>query len=207
MPADKQSTALAYGEHNLEALHHNSMTWLRGAHLAPPLGLGDERRVREIYTRNADEFGPNETRELPLPTPGGVQKVRVFSLHGARLLAMLASTPEAKRFRRWVIDRLTELDAARPDTAARAKRHARIEEQVARFRQHLLAEDERYDPFVERLDRIDQDIAALNVDKRDVYAEARVAGLSEEELRSMRTSRRMVAIGWEAPRRRALRHD
>jgi prophage antirepressor-like protein len=206
MPANPQSTALAYGAHALEAIHHDGLTWLRVHSLSEPLGFDNARSVLNLYARNADEFGPNETRELPLPTAGGVQKVRVFSLHGARLLAMLASTPEAKRFRRWVIDRLAELDAARPDTAARAKRHARIEEQVARFRQHLLAEDERYDPFVERLDRIDQDIAALNMDKRDVYAEARAAGLSEEELRSMRASRRMIAIGWEAPRRKGLRH-
>lgn len=78
--------------------------WLRGAQLAPPLGLAGDRRVREVYDRNSDEFGDAETRLITLPSEGGPQVVRVFSLRGARMLGLLARTEPAKAFRRWILD-------------------------------------------------------------------------------------------------------
>ena len=53
------------------------------------------------------------TQVMPLPTAGGVQQVRVFSLRGAHLLGMLANTDKAKAFRRWVLDVLDQ-DAPPP---------------------------------------------------------------------------------------------
>lgn len=44
------------------------------------------------------------------------KKVRVFSLRGAHLIAMFASTPVAKEFRRWVLD-LIEKEATVPQSS------------------------------------------------------------------------------------------
>ena len=44
------------------------------------------------------------TALIEVPTAGGIQTVRVFSLRGAHLLGMLARSERAKEFRRWVLD-------------------------------------------------------------------------------------------------------
>ena len=44
------------------------------------------------------------TQVIELPTAGGKQQVRVFSLRGCHLLGMLARTKVAKEFRHWVLD-------------------------------------------------------------------------------------------------------
>lgn len=67
-----------------------------------------ESRVRKLYRRHADEFTDKMTGMVEMQTPGGVQRVRVFSLRGAHLLGMLARTERAKRFRRWVLDVIDE---------------------------------------------------------------------------------------------------
>lgn len=100
------TTTLHYHQHALEAVHMGGQMWLRVDQLVPPLGLGSRRAVMVIYERNRDEFTADETRLITLNTDGGPQEVRVFSLRGARLLALLARTPEAKAFRRWVLDLL-----------------------------------------------------------------------------------------------------
>ncbi len=100
------TTTLNYNHHALEAVHMGGQMWLRGAQICAPLGLASEFVLRRIVDRNIDEFTPDETRLVTLPTAGGPQEVRVFSLRGARLLALLARTPEAKAFRRWVLDLL-----------------------------------------------------------------------------------------------------
>ena len=97
---------LQYKEYSLEAVQMAGQIWLRGAQIAPPLGLSSDRRVREVFERNREEFTADESRIVTLPTDGGPQEFRVFSLRGTRLLALLARTPEAKAFRRWVLDLL-----------------------------------------------------------------------------------------------------
>lgn len=44
------------------------------------------------------------TAVVKLPTAGGEQDVRIFSLRGAHLLGMFARTERAVEFRRWVLD-------------------------------------------------------------------------------------------------------
>lgn len=44
------------------------------------------------------------TALVKLPTAGGEQQVRVFSLRGAHLLGMFARTDKAASFRKWVLD-------------------------------------------------------------------------------------------------------
>ena len=44
------------------------------------------------------------TAVVTLPTEGGPQETRIFSLRGCHLLAMFARTPVAKEFRKWCLD-------------------------------------------------------------------------------------------------------
>ena len=78
--------------------------WLRSPQIAEALGYSQENRISDLYNRNADEFTDSMTQLIELPTAGGIQKVRVFSLRGCHLLGMLARTKIAKEFRRWVLD-------------------------------------------------------------------------------------------------------
>jgi len=99
-------TTLHYHRHALEAVELDGQRWLRLAQIAPTLGLSSVRRAQELFERNRDEFSAEEARMVPMPTGQGTQEVRLFSLRGARLLALLARTREAKAFRRWVLDLL-----------------------------------------------------------------------------------------------------
>ena len=48
------------------------------------------------------------TALVEMQTAGGLQKMRIFSLRGAHLIAMFARTKIAKAFRKWVLDILDE---------------------------------------------------------------------------------------------------
>ncbi|WP_153705621.1 BRO-N domain-containing protein [Eikenella exigua] len=78
--------------------------WLRSPQIAVALGYNRTDRINEVYARNADEFTDSMTQVIELPTAGGKQQVRVFSLRGCHLLGMLARTKVAKEFRHWVLD-------------------------------------------------------------------------------------------------------
>lgn len=66
------------------------------------------KKTQKVYQQRADEFTDTMTSMVELQTPGGIQRVRVFSLRGAHLLGMFARTERAKRFRRWVLDIIDE---------------------------------------------------------------------------------------------------
>ena len=79
--------------------------WLRAGQIARALGYKDtDSDVGRLYSRNAKEFDATMTEVIDLPTAGGVQPVRIFSLRGAHLLGMLARTERAAAFRSWVLD-------------------------------------------------------------------------------------------------------
>ena len=66
--------------------------------------------ISKLYDAHADEFTDEMTAVVKLPTEGGEQDVRIFSLRGCHLLAMFARTPVAKAFRKWVLDVLDRLE-------------------------------------------------------------------------------------------------
>lgn len=107
MPTNEQNIVLNYDRTRLDGIRMDGQVWLRGDQIAPPLAYRDERSLRLLYERHRDEFTPDETRLIVEQTAGGAQQVRVFSLNGVRLLAMLARTEPAARFRRWVLDLLS----------------------------------------------------------------------------------------------------
>ncbi|EHM9266724.1 transcriptional regulator [Salmonella enterica] len=115
------TTQLVFKSHNLEAIEHEGQSWFTAAALAIALEYSRGDKITQIYNRNADEFTPCMTLNLNLRVSGKInglqhKKVRVFSLRGAHLIAMFASTPVAKEFRRWVLD-LIEKESAVPQSS------------------------------------------------------------------------------------------
>lgn len=106
---NKRMTTLTFQNTTLSVINQNNQTFLTASDLGKALDYSDaDRSVRRLYTANADEFTPEMTALVEMPTAGGLQKVRIFSLRGAHLIAMFARTKIAKAFRKWVLDVLDE---------------------------------------------------------------------------------------------------
>lgn len=98
------TTKLSYGHHALDGVMMDGQIWLRGRQIDVPLGFSHPKHVRRLFNRHQDEFTDQEARLIAQSTASGVQETLLFSLRGCELLAMLARTPEGKKFRRWVLD-------------------------------------------------------------------------------------------------------
>ena len=97
--------SLSFRNVNFDSTDIHGQPWLRGLQVASALGYKNPAAdIVNLYNRNADEFTDSMTQVIELPTAGGKQQVRVFSLRGCHLLGMLARTKVAKEFRRWVLD-------------------------------------------------------------------------------------------------------
>ena len=98
-------TTLTFQNTTLSVINQNNQTFLTASDLGKALDYSDaDRSVRRLYTANADEFTAEMTALIEMPTAGGIQKMRIFSLRGAHLIAMFARTKVAKDFRKWVLD-------------------------------------------------------------------------------------------------------
>lgn len=105
---------VAKSDYNFQGFAFNPVTeggsiWFTSTELAKALGYKKTDAISQIYARNADEF--SDSMSLTLNMKVNVinnslrnKSVRVYSLRGAHLVAMFASTPKAKEFRRWVLD-------------------------------------------------------------------------------------------------------
>lgn len=98
--------ALSFRDVQFDVIDRSGQPWLRGYQIGTALEYTNQpdAAIRKIYERNADEFTDAMTALVELETNGGKQQVRIFSLRGCHLLAMLARTPIAKEFRKWVLD-------------------------------------------------------------------------------------------------------
>lgn len=106
---NKRMTTLTFQNTTLSVINQNNQTFLTASDLGKALDYSDaDRSVRRLYTANADEFTAEMTALVEMKTAGGIQKVRIFSLRGAHLIAMFARTKIAKEFRKWVLDVLDE---------------------------------------------------------------------------------------------------
>ncbi|EHW1390724.1 hypothetical protein K1J91_004218 [Salmonella enterica] len=99
--------------HTLETVEHDGKIWFTAATLAKALEYSRGDKITQLYNRNADEFTPCMSTNLNLRFNGlnnslREKAVRVFSLRGAHLISMFASTPVAKEFRRWLLDLIEE---------------------------------------------------------------------------------------------------
>lgn len=99
---------LTFQQTAFHPVSHAGETWLTSSELAAALGYKKSDAVTQIYSRYHDEFTEkmSTTLKMSVVRKTGVVDipVRVFSLRGAHLVAMFASTPTAKDFRRWVLD-------------------------------------------------------------------------------------------------------
>lgn len=109
---DAQS--LVFQNTEFSVVDRNGQPWLRYLQIGDALGYSSPRLLNKVYQKHADEFTEAMTTVVKLTTSGGMQDVRIFSLRGAHLLAMLSRTPVAKEFRRWVLDILDRETAVPP---------------------------------------------------------------------------------------------
>ena len=102
-------TTLTFQNTTLSVINQNNKTFFTATDLGNALEyIQPSIAVMKIYDRNADEFTAEMTALVEMSTAGGLQKVRIFSLRGAHLIAMFARTKIAKAFRKWVLDILDE---------------------------------------------------------------------------------------------------
>lgn len=109
------SLALSFQETQFDVIDRNNQPWLRSNQIGLALEYKNpELSINKLYRANSDEFSDAMTALVELETKGGKQKVRIFSLRGAHLLAMFARTKIAKEFRKWVLDILDRETAVPP---------------------------------------------------------------------------------------------
>lgn len=97
---------IRFDDVDLAVIDRDGQRWFSAADIGRALGYGDQRKVSHLYARHAVEFTESMTCVLKLGTQVDDQRrdVRVFSLRGAHLVAMLARTPRARAFRAWALD-------------------------------------------------------------------------------------------------------
>lgn len=110
---------LTFQNFTFNPIVENGQVWFTSAEIARALKYKKTDSVSQIYARNADEFTDSMTTTLKMKVvrkTGEVEMVnRLFSLRGAHLIAMFASTPVAKEFRKWVLDILDREVADKKD--------------------------------------------------------------------------------------------
>ena len=111
--------ALAFHNTQFDVIDRNGQPWLGVTQIGLALEYANpETAITKLYNRNANEFTDKMTALVDMPTKGGIQQVRIFSLRGAHMLAMFARTKVAKEFRHWALDVL-EGEAEAPTKAKR----------------------------------------------------------------------------------------
>lgn len=113
------SLALSFNEVNFSPVEQNGQIWLTAPELASALGYSKSDAVGQVYERNKDEFNSSMTTTITVKSNDSVETlnlsvskksknltktIRIFSLRGAHLIAMLSKTAIAKQFRKWVLD-------------------------------------------------------------------------------------------------------
>ena len=102
-------TTLTFQNTTLSVINQNNQTFLTSSDLGSALQYANPlQAINKLYNSNIDEFTAEMTALIEMPTAGGIQKVRIFSLRGAHLIAMFARTKIAKEFRKWVLDILNK---------------------------------------------------------------------------------------------------
>lgn len=95
---------LTFQNKTLAVINKQNQIWLSISDIANALGYKETNGITRLYNSHQDEFTPCMTQLVDMPTAGGMQKVRIFSLRGCHLIGMLSHTKVAKEFRRWVLD-------------------------------------------------------------------------------------------------------
>ncbi|WP_053089858.1 BRO-N domain-containing protein [Serratia marcescens] len=94
-----------FQKHPLTAHNIDGQLWFEAVGIAAALGYANYRSVTGIYANHKTEFANDMSKVLDSSTLGKARhKTRIFSLRGVHLIAMLARTPVAEDFRKWVLD-------------------------------------------------------------------------------------------------------
>ncbi|MGG2142505.1 BRO-N domain-containing protein [Symbiopectobacterium sp. RP] len=106
----KPMTTLMFRNTVIETISHNGQICFTSTELAKALDYSSVKSVTNLYNQNRDEFTEGMSLVIDSVTNGinnSLRKIglRIFSLHGAHLIAMLANTPIAKEFHKWVLDK------------------------------------------------------------------------------------------------------
>lgn len=105
MTATISAPALTFQSTTFDVIDRNGQPWLRAHQIGEALEYKNpDRSLTNLFNANAAEFTDSMTAVVKLPTAGGMQDVRIFSLRGAHLLGMFARTKVAAEFRRWALD-------------------------------------------------------------------------------------------------------
>ena len=115
---------LTFENKPLRVINHQGRHCFAASDLAKALNYSTENSVTRIFNRNRVEFRADMSWTVKLTFQGQTRETRVFSLRGAHLIAMKASTPLARKFRVWVLDILeqqAEQAALAAPSAARLK--------------------------------------------------------------------------------------
>lgn len=121
---------LSFHNVQFDVVDRQGQPWLRGLQIASALGFKNPSSdITNLYDRNADEFTDAMTALVKVPdlhlqtaSAGQMREVRIFSLRGCHLLAMLARTDVAKAFRKWVLDLIDHGHQPDTDPAIEASR-------------------------------------------------------------------------------------
>ncbi|KDN11087.1 BRO family protein [Gilliamella sp. Imp1-1] len=114
------SNQLMFHSTVVQPVKRNNQIWITSTELSKLLQYADSKSVTKIYSRNKDEFTDKMTMVVKLTTNGinnslRKKSVRIFSLRGAHLIAMFASTNVAKEVRKWLLD-LADKEAGHSQT-------------------------------------------------------------------------------------------
>lgn len=96
-------------------IDHDGQQWLTAEQAGRCLGYSEDKArqcIVNAYNKHADEFTDDDTSQLKLMTPSGVQECRIFSATGCSKLGFFARTARAKEFRTWASKVLSKKLAA-----------------------------------------------------------------------------------------------
>jgi hypothetical protein len=125
---------LTFQNTELSIIDRDGVPWLTGPDIARALGYASADEIGKLYRRHKDEFTDAMSLTVKLTGRGHIAPTnhRIYSPRGAQLIAMLAKTPRAKDFRRWVLDVLEGLAPAPGAKVDDADQRRRIVAEVTR---------------------------------------------------------------------------
>jgi len=107
---DKEHALVKFGLDPDKIIQEDGRYWMTAEEIGTALGYSNPgRAIRKLIDRHVDELEPYKGGTT-LDTVGGPQKKVVFNTDGMWLLAILAKTHKAKKFRRFIVNMLKALE-------------------------------------------------------------------------------------------------
>jgi prophage antirepressor-like protein len=176
--------ALSFQSFQFDVVTRDGQPWLRLPQIAGALGYRySGKGLSTLFERIRQEFTDSMTAVVKLPTAGGLQDVRIFSLRGAHLLGMFARTARAAEFRRWVLDILDQSLPAQGAPTTHPDLPAPAEPLLAKQLEHVTAERDVLREWLKRT------FATANPRHVKLLRYLQIEGLNDTE--------RALLMGWK----------